>query len=59
MNTTGYYERLRTVYEHHLDERVKGKQYLFPSPRNVISSPPSTSRFSPSSASLSPRSGNV
>ena len=33
---TTYYERLRTVYEHHLDERVKGKQYNFPSPKYIV-----------------------
>ena len=36
-----YYEKLRTVFEHHLDERIKGKQYQFPSPKNIMITPPS------------------
>jgi len=48
----GYYEKLRTVYEHHLDERVRGKMYAFPSPKYIM--PGSLKTLT--SDSLSPRS---
>lgn len=31
-----YYEKLRTVYEHHLDERVRQKILNIPSPKYMI-----------------------
>lgn len=39
-----YYEKLRTVYEHHLDERILDRHYNFPSPKNMLSPPMSTVR---------------
>lgn len=53
-----YYEKLRTVYEHHLDERVRGKMYAFPSPKYLINPTGFKSGNSHSDA-LSPRSDGI
>lgn len=61
MESQNYYEKLRTVYEHHLDERVKAKVLTFPSPKYLINPPPFSFAGSLSSKSdlLSPTSEGI
>jgi hypothetical protein len=56
---SNYYEKLRTVYEHHLDERVRGKMYAFPSPKYLVNRPVSFGTLSSKSDLLSPRSEGI
>lgn len=59
--SSNYYEKLRTVYEHHLDERIRGKAYNFPSPKYFVEKPLNTLRtFTSSSETLtSPKSEGI